>query len=127
MLTVVMICLEPEEEERCDGVLKLLDVLLSSEKAAEEKKQVLTKEFDITITELIEGGLEEMCNLSKGVAERGFLRGMEQGLEQGMEQETLRSIQSLMETLHLTAEQAMDALKVEEFKRDVYAEKLKEQ
>lgn len=121
LLTVVMICLGPEEEERCDGVLKLLEVLLSPEKEAEEKKRVLSNEFDITMTETLERGIYEMCNLSKGVAERGFLRGM----EQGMEQETLRSIQSLMETLHLTAEQAMEALKVEKFKRNLYAEKLK--
>ncbi len=134
LLTAVMIGLGDETGEQYDGVLKLLDVLLSSEKAAEEKKRVLRDEFDITITELIEGGLEEMCNLSKGVAEKGFRRGMERGLQQGLEQGiqqereagTLRSIQSLMETLQLTAEQAMDALKVEDTQRDMYAEKLKE-
>lgn len=101
-------------------MLKLLDMLLSSEKATEEKK-VLSEEFEITMTEILEGGIHEMCNLSKGVAEKGFRRGM----EQGMEQETLRSIQSLMETLHLTAEQAMEALKVEDAQRGMYAEKLK--
>lgn len=71
-----------------------------------------------------------MCNLSKGVVEKGIAIGIERGLQQGIEQEreagTLRSIQNLMETLQLTAEQAMDALKVEESKRRSYAEKLKE-
>lgn len=113
-------------------MLKLLDMLLSSEKATEEKK-VLSEEFEITMTEILEGGIHEMCNLSKGVAEKGFRRGMEQGLQQGLEQGiqqereagTLRSIQSLMETLHLTAEQAMEALKVEDAQRGMYAEKLK--
>lgn len=121
LLTAVMIGLGGEESEQYDGVLKLLSVLLSSEKAAEEKKKVLSEEFDITMTESIEGGLEEMCNLSKGVVEKGIAIGIQQEREAG----TLRSIQNLMETLQLTAEQAMDALKVEESKRSVYAEKLK--
>lgn len=125
LLTAVMICLGPEKEEKCQGVLKLLEVLLSSEKAAEEKTKVLSEEFDITMTEILEGGIYEMCNLSKGVEQKGFQRGMEQGIQQEREAGTLRSIQNLMETLHLTVEQAMDALKVEDSKRTVYAEKLK--
>lgn len=120
-----MICLGSEEEEQCQGVLKLLEVLLSSEKAAEEKTKVLSEEFDITMTEILEGGIYEMCNLSKGVEQKGFQRGMEQGIQQEREAGTLRSIQNLMGTLHLTVEQAMDALKVEDSKRTVYAEKLK--
>ena len=124
LLTAVMICLGPEKEEKCQGVLKLLEVLLSSEKAAEEKTKVLSEEFDITMTEILEGGIYEMCNLSKGVEQKGFQRGVEQGMERGIEQETLRSIQSLMKTLHLTAEQAMEALQIETAKRTIYAEKL---
>ena len=117
LLTAVMIGLGDEEGEQCQGVLKLLEVLLSSEKAAEEKTRVLSEEFAITMTEILEGGIYDMCNLSKGVEQKGFRRGMEQGV--------LRSIQNLMETLHLTAEQAMDALKVEGSKRNEYAEQLK--
>ena len=37
-----------------------------------------------------------MCNLSKGVEERGIARGLETG--------TLNAIRNLMETLKLTAE-----------------------
>ena len=85
-----------------------------------------------------------MCNLSKGVEERGIVigmergmkqgmeRGMKQGMEQGMERgiecgmETaiLDSIRNLMETLKLTADQAMAALKVPEAKQREYARKL---
>ena len=45
-----------------------------------------------------------MCNLSKGVEERGIAIGLERGMETG----TLNAIQNLMETLKLTAEQAME-------------------
>ena len=66
-----------------------------------------------------------MCNLSKGVEERGIARGMAQGLERGMETGTLNAIRNLMETLKLTAEQAMEALKVPEAEKDKYVERLK--
>ena len=67
-----------------------------------------------------------MCNLSKGVEERGIAIGLERGLERGIETTTLNAIWNLMETLKLTAEQAMEALKVPEAEKTKYAEMLKE-
>ena len=49
-----------------------------------------------------------MCNLSKGI------------LERGKKERTIEVIQNLMETLKLTVEQAMDAIKVPEMDRDMY-------
>ena len=53
-----------------------------------------------------------MCNLSKGILERG--------LERGKKERAVEDIQNLMETLKLTVEQAMDAIKVPEVDRDMY-------
>ncbi len=58
-----------------------------------------------------------MCNLSKGVEERGIARGLETG--------TLNAIRNLMEAMKLTAEQAMEALKVSEAEKVKYAGMLK--
>ena len=74
-----------------------------------------------------------MCNLSKGVEERGIARGLAQGLERelaqglerGLEAGTLNAIRNLMETLKLTAEQAMEALKVPKEEKVKYAGILK--
>ena len=70
-----------------------------------------------------------MCNLSKGVEERGIARGLAQGLEQGLERGletgTLNAIRNLMETMKLTAEQAMEALKVPGAEKVKYAGMLK--
>ena len=66
-----------------------------------------------------------MCNLSKGVEERGIARGLAQGLERGLETGTLNAIRNLMETMKLTAEQAMEALKVSEAEKVKYAGMLK--
>ena len=66
-----------------------------------------------------------MCNLSKGVEERGIAIGLERGLERGIEITTLNAIQNLMETLKLTAEQAMEALKVPKEEKAKYVGMLK--
>ena len=59
-----------------------------------------------------ESEVSTMCNLSDGVEERGIAKG------------TLRSIRNLMETLQLTAEQAIDALKIPEEEREKYMKML---
>ena len=129
LLTVVMICLGHAGDDNYTGILKLLDVLLSSEKEAEEKKKILQDDFDIAMTKTLESEVSAMCNLSKGVEERGIAigleRGLEQGLERGIETTTLNAIRNLMETLKLTAEQAMEALKVPEAEKVKYAGMLK--
>ena len=45
-----------------------------------------------------------MCNLSKGIEEIGLREGKKEGI--------LFSIQSLMETMNFTMEEAMNALKI---------------
>ena len=70
-----------------------------------------------------------MCNLSKGVEEKGIAIGLEQGLERGIEHGletgTLNAIRNLMETLKLTEEQAMEVLKVPKEEKVKYAGILK--
>ena len=60
-----------------------------------------------------------MCNFSQGVWEKG--------MEAGATQTMLNSIQNLMETLGLTIEQAMSALRVPDADRPKYLERLNEQ
>lgn len=116
LITVVMICLGSSENDNYTGILKLLDVLLSSEKEPEEKKKILQNDFGIKMTKTLESEVLEVCNLSKGVEEKGIAIGIEQGI--------LKSIENLMETLKLSAEQAMEALKVPEADKPKYASKL---
>ncbi|MCI9003137.1 MAG: hypothetical protein HFG03_09950 [Oscillibacter sp.] len=60
-----------------------------------------------------------MCNLSKGVMEKSWKKGVEKGI--------LSSIESLMETMGWTLDQAMTALKVPETERPVYRNLLEKQ
>ena len=66
-----------------------------------------------------------MCNLSKGIWEKGMEAGMETGRKEGAEKAMLNSIKNLMETLGLTIEQAMSALRVSDVDRPKYLEALK--
>lgn len=113
LITTVMICLGESYDKNSLGVLRLLEVLLSSERGVEEKKEILQKDFSIEMTKTIEREVSIMCNLSKGVEEKGVEKGI------------LFSIRNLMETMGWSAEQAMGGLKIPEEEREKYMNKLK--
>lgn len=113
LITTVMICLGESNDKNSLGVLRLLEVLLSSERGVEEKKEILQKDFSIEMTKTIEREVSIMCNLSKGVEEKGVEKGI------------LFSIRNLMETMGWSAEQAMGGLKIPEEEREKYINKLK--
>ena len=56
-------------------MLKLLNVLLSTETASEDKCQILEEDFKIKMTQTLESEVSLMCNLSKGVEEQGIQKG----------------------------------------------------
>ena len=118
LLTAVMICLGDPEGDNYGGILKLLEVLLSSGKGPEEKKKILQEEFDIRMTRKLESEVSDVCNLSKGVEQKGITIGIERG--------TMQAIENLMDTLKLTVEQAMAALKIPENEQIKYITRLKE-
>lgn len=115
LMSAIMICLGKPNSENYNGVLKLLNVLLSSGTAPDEKEKILHDDFNIEMTQNLEREVSLMCNLSQGI------------VESTTERNTLDSICNLMETLNLTAQQAMAALKIPEAERPKYASMLKKQ
>lgn len=75
LITTVMICLGKGDDVDENGLLRLLDVLLSSDTTAEKKKEVLENDFGISMTKKMESEVEYMCNLSDGVEQRGVEKG----------------------------------------------------
>ena len=122
LLSIVMICLGGPEEANYSGILRMLDVLLSHETGEEEKKEILQNDYGIPMTETIEREVSVMCNLSKGVEEMGMAKGR----AEGHIERALSDLRSLMETLGLTVEQAMAALKVPETERQKYLDLLEQ-
>ena len=116
LLSVVMLCLGGPDGENYDGVLRMLDVLLSNETSEAEKRKILQDDYDIQMTQTMDREVSVMCNLSKGVREKGRAEGVAKN--------TLTSIKNLMETLGLSLDAAMAALKVPEGDRPKYAKQL---
>lgn len=124
LLSIVMLCLGGPDSENYDGVLRMLDVLLSHETSEAEKRRILQDDYDIQMTRTMESEVSVMCNLSKGVMEKSWKKGMAEGREkgraEGLEKGILSSIKSLMETMSWTLDQAMTALKVPEAEQQIY-------
>ncbi len=112
LLTGIIICLGDADHER-SGILKLLEVLLSSERSTKEKKKILQEDFGIKMTQELESEVSEMCNLSEGVEQKGIAKGI------------ITSIRNLMESMGWSIEQAMDALQIPMEERNDYLNMLK--
>ena len=123
LLSVVILCLGGADDENYDGVLKLLDVLLSSEVGASERRRILRDDFDIPMTETLEAEVQAMCNLSQGVEEKGRIKGRAEGRAEGL----LASIRNLMANTGWSLEKAMEVLGVPETDRSEYADLLQKQ
>ena len=75
-----------------------------------------------------EGGPKNMCEVLDRIENKGRLDGLREGrldwLREGTMNGRLTDIKNLMDSLQLTAEQAMDALKIPKEERASYLEKL---
>ena len=87
LMSVVTICLGKPDTENYTGILKFLDVLLSSSRAATEKKKILEEEFGVAMSEELEREVLIMCNLSQGVK----AEGREEGIGIGRDKQNIKS------------------------------------
>ena len=83
-----------------------------------------------------------MCNVSRGVYDKGLDRGMvlgrkegmalgkkegmDRGMALGMDKSTLNSISKMVATFNVTIDQAMDILEVSDEKREYYKNQISE-
>ena len=127
LIEVIILCLGGEDRENYEGVLKLLDVLLSPTAGEAKKRQVLQQEFEIPMTETLEEEVRLMCNLSQGVRNLGRAEGRAEGRVEGRAEGLLTSIRNLMVNTGWPMERAMDVLGVPDTERPKYADLLKKQ
>ena len=123
-MKVIIIFLNDEGMESHHNIIRLLSTMLSTTEPVEKRKQILESEFNIPMTKEIEEEVLEMCNLGIAVELKGVKQGITQGIAQGKEQSLLESIRNLTETLNITAQLAMDALKIPKSNQALYAAKL---
>ena len=76
LLSIVMLCLGGPGGGNYEGVLRMLDVLLSNETSEVEKRKILQDDYGIQMTQTMEQEVSVMCNLSKGVEAKGMTNGI---------------------------------------------------
>ena len=111
LLTVVMIYTAVDFMDLQDDVIKMLSVLLSRNLDAQERMNILEDSFGIAMTEKVKQEVDEMCNLSKGIREEGEAIGIVKGEAIGELKERLKNVNALMDSLKVSALDAMEILK----------------
>ena len=88
LLSVIMIRLSAEDDIAVseNKLIGMLDILLSQKLPVKVRKSILSGTYGLQMTEQIEGGMAEMCNLSDLIAEKSMARGIAQGITQGIAQ-----------------------------------------
>ena len=124
LLTVVMIYTAKDFMNLQDDVIKMLSVLLSRNLDAQERMNILEKDFNIAMTEEVKQEVDEMCNLSKGVREDGRAEGEAIGIVKGEAigiakgeaigelKERLKNINALVKNFKVSAQEAMQILEI---------------
>ncbi len=108
--------------------MNILRILADNGMDYEKKNEALEK-YDIRLKGGLAKEVRSMCDYGDYVEKMGTEKGLQRGILQGKEEErinsTLNAIQSLMKTLKLSADEAMDALQIPADKKTCYLELLK--
>ena len=102
LMTVILVNLGDPERQDTDGLLRMLSTALSSKLSLTRKKQILSDEFHIPMTETIDRRMRGMCNFSDGIEQDA----MEKGIRQGVQQGTLHTLYSLVQKQILSVSDA---------------------
>ncbi|MCD8130956.1 MAG: hypothetical protein LUE16_06705 [Lachnospiraceae bacterium] len=108
IMTVVMICLTESADSK-SRLIGMLSTLLSREMDTEEKKQLLSEEFEIPMSVNMKEVMGNMCNLSDLLIEDGVQLERKRN-----EKELAKMVKNLMMNLNCTAEQAFNNLGLSE-------------
>ena len=111
-MEAVIICLNDEGMENRADIIRLLSTLLSTTESVEKRKRILEDEFHIPMTKEIEEGMQDMCNYGSAIQSYGEKKGVEKTI--------LEMIRNLKETMNLTTQQAMEAMKLSKDDQEKY-------
>ena len=96
-MEILIINLGDAREPVDNQILRLMNVLLSSQTDVREKQRVMREEFHIAMTAELEVEVEALCNLSQGIYNEGFETGVEKGMEKGIEKGIEGAVEILRE------------------------------
>ncbi len=79
-MSVVMICLNRYMQDMDDKNLTgMLNTVFAEDIPVREKKRILSEDYGIAVNRDMEKEMDNMCNLSEGIWERGIEKGIERG------------------------------------------------
>ena len=119
-LKVVAVCVPDQKHVQSKTVADLLGVYLDPGLSPGERSERLKDGWDVELPPQT----EEDTGMFEGAGRSLWKEGRQLGREEGKEENLLENLQSLVEQLHLTPEQAMDALRVPSQDRERIREKL---
>ena len=93
-------------------LLNMLHLLFMDVKKTEEKEKILRSEYEIKLTRDMREEIVEMGGLMEPLLEIAAEEAAEKAATETKKNTLVENIRNLMETLNLTAKQAMDALKI---------------
>ena len=99
-----------QEDENKQRLLELLKILFIKNLVIEDKMEQLQKTYGILMEKEIDKEVMDMCNFSDFIEQRG----MEKGLEKGKVETTILYVTKLMQSINISAVDAMNMLDVEE-------------
>ncbi len=79
LLSIVTVCLGDTQEKRCQGLLRLLAVLLSDELQSDTKKQIISEEYKIPMTQTLDEEVSFMGSFSDALIMKGIKKGRAEG------------------------------------------------
>ena len=121
LMRLLIVCHGDEKENSADGgkILRLLAALFRKDVAPEKRRQVMSGEFGIDFrNDDFSGEVNEMCNLSMGVLVDGY--------KKGRTTTSCESIQSLMRTMNIPFDKAVDHLGYDDKMRETCHRRLEE-
>jgi hypothetical protein len=86
LMEVVIINLGDVEKESELEILNLLNILFSPSMSPRKKKDILSNDFNIEMTQELESEVQNMCNLSDGIFELGRQEGRQEGERLGRQE-----------------------------------------
>ena len=125
LMNIVMLCLGSSDNIE-DNALGMLNTLLSDTMSSSERIEILDKKFDFDMSPDDKKEVSEMCNVSRGVLDKGMALGRKEGITLGIDKSTLNSISKMMSTFNITIDRAMDILEVPDEKREYYKSQISE-
>ena len=115
-----------QEDENKQRLLELLKILFIKNLVIEDKMEQLQKTYGILMEKEIDKEVMDMCNFSDFIEQRGIEKGLEQGMEKGLKkgllqgkaegkvEATLLHVKKLMQSINVSAVDAMNMLDVED-------------